>query len=475
MTISKKNKQNIFVKKSFIPTKVEILFNYHKQDGALERLVPPWSGLDLVEKTGGINNGDISIFRISLGPLKFRWIAQHFGYIQNEQFQDKMIRGPFKTWVHTHSFLSEGLNNSILEDKIEYQPKFGQIGSRIFQNKIQTYLNQLFIYRSRLLTSDLSIEKNVSEKGKNILISGSHGLIGSALIPLLTSVGEHKITRLVKFRGKHSDSNKNNEKIVYWDPENKKKLNHKDFEGFDIIIHLAGENIFGRWTKEKKQRIFNSRVKDTKFLSELLTNTSNPPSLVVCASAIGYYGNNYGEHLSEDSSPGEGFLSEVCQGWEAATKDISKIGCRVVNLRFGNVLSPRDGILQKLLMSYKRGLGLTIGNNDQYFNWISIEDVIKSIFFIIINKSIQGPVNIVSSKPVTNFDFFNTVKKLYSTKLSFSVNKNVARMIFGQMSEELLASNIYVIPKKLVSNGYTFFNPNLEDALRFLLGKMKSN
>ncbi|MGD1836645.1 MAG: TIGR01777 family oxidoreductase, partial [Nitrososphaeraceae archaeon] len=439
-----------------------------------ERLIPPWSGLDVIDKTGGIDNDDISIFQINLGPLRFKWIAKHFGYIQNKQFQDTMIKGPFKKWIHTHTFLSQGINESILEDKIQYEPKFGKIGSRLIQNKIQDYLKQLFIYRSRILVNDLSLEKMVSEKGKNILISGSHGLIGSALIPLLTNIGQHNITRLVKITSKHHYSNTSNEKIIHWDPENK-KINHKDLEGFDVIIHLAGENIFGRWTKAKKQRIFNSRVKDTKFLSELITKTSNPPSLLICASAIGYYGNNSVEHITEDSGHGEGFLSEICQKWEDAASDISKIGIRVINTRFGSVLSPRGGILQKLLLSYKLGLGVTIGNKDQYFNWVSIEDVIKSIFFSIINKSICGSVNIVSPNPVTNFDFFNTLQKLYNTKLLLPINKNITKIMFGQMSDELLSSNIYVIPNKLVSNGYNFFNPTLENALRFLLGKMELN
>ncbi|MGD1838996.1 MAG: SRPBCC family protein, partial [Nitrososphaeraceae archaeon] len=183
MDKKKNNSKNIFLKKSFVPCNVNILFDYHTRNGALERLIPPWSGLDVIDKTGGIDNDDISIFQINLGHLRFKWIAKHSGYIQNKQFRDTMIKGPFKKWIHTHSFLSQGLNESILEDKIQYEPKFGKIGLKLIQNKIQNYLKQLCIYRSRILVNDLSLEKIVSEKGKNILISGSHGLIGSALIP----------------------------------------------------------------------------------------------------------------------------------------------------------------------------------------------------------------------------------------------------------------------------------------------------
>jgi uncharacterized protein (TIGR01777 family) len=432
--------------------------------------------LKLVSQKGAINNDAISIFQIYYGPINFKWIAKLFGYIQNKQFQDKMIKGPFQKWIHTHSFIPQGTDKCIIEDKIEYAPKFGKIGSKILQQRIRDYLNQLFFYRSRVLVNDIEFERMTIEKGKKILVTGSHGLIGSALIPLLTNIGEHRITRLVRSldnKGRHSNSNTDNERIIYWDPENK-KLNHEDLEGFDVVIHLAGENIFGRWTEIKKRKILHSRVESTKLLSESLTKLSNPPSLLICASAIGYYGNRPNEKLTEVSSLGKGFLSEVCQKWEKASKDAADIGIRVVNTRFGIVLTPKGGILQKLLGSFKLGLGITIDNGDKFISWVSIEDVIKSIFYSMINSSMQGAVNVVSPNPVTNLEFYNILKRIFNLKLSMSINKNITRFIFGQMSDELLYTNAYVTPRKLVETGYKFFNPELDDTLRFLLGKMKS-
>ena len=432
--------------------------------------------MDIIEQKGGINNDDISIFQIKLGPITFKWVAKHFGYIHNRQFQDKMIKGPFKKWVHTHSFIPQRPNQCIIEDKIDYMPRFGKIGSKIIQKRIQHYLNQLFLYRSRILVNDTILEKMTQEKGKSILITGSHGLIGSSLIPLLTNIGRHKITRLVRKVNNNNMSlrpgtKKEDKKSIFWYPEYD-KLDHHELEGFDIIIHLAGENIFGRWTDIKKQRIFDSRVGSTKLLSKSLTKLSNPPSLLICASAIGYYGDRPNEYLTEDSIPGKGFLSEVCQKWENATKDASEIGIRVVNTRFGVVLTPKGGILQKLLSPFKLGLGITIGNKDQYISWVSIEDVIKSIFYSITNTSIKGPVNVVSPKPVTNLEFSDTLKKIYNPKLSVSINQNIPKLIFGEMSKEVLSTNTNVIPKKLVSTGYKFLNSELEDSLRFLLGKI---
>lgn len=434
--------------------------------------------MNLIDQKGGINNGAISVFRINVGPITFKWVAKHFGYIHNLQFQDKMIKGPFKKWVHTHSFISQGQNQCIIEDKIEYMPRFGKIGSKILQKRMQNYLNQLFLYRSRILVNDLFLEKITQEKGKRILISGSHGLIGSSLIPLLTSIGRHKISRLVRKVNNNNmdllpETNKEDKKTIFWDPQYN-KLDPYELEGFDIIIHLAGENIFGRWTDTKKQRIFDSRVGSTKLLSESLTKLSHPPSLLICASAIGYYGDRPNEYLAEDSNPGKGFLSEVCQKWEKATKEATEIGIRVVNTRFGVVLTPKGGILQKLLSPFKLGLGITIGNKDQYISWVSIEDVIKSIFYSITNTSIKGPINIVSPNPVTNLEFSDILKKIFNPKLSMSISQNIPKLIFGEMSKEVFSTNTYVIPKKLVSTDYKFFSSELEDSLRFLLGKIET-
>jgi uncharacterized protein (TIGR01777 family) len=323
------------------------------------------------------------------------------------------------------------------------------------------------------LINDTRIMKNLVEKNKNILISGSHGLIGSALIPFLSSVGNCRITLLIRPNINDKDDVINaDDRLIYWDPEYK-KLNPAEIEGFDVIIHLTGENLFGRWSNSKKRVIFESRVESTRFLCESISKLSRPPNLLITASAIGYYGNRINEIMTEDSNPGTGFLSELCQEWEDAARNATKLGIRVVNMRFGLVLSPLGGILQQLLRFSRLGMSLSIGNKSRFisWSWVSIEDVLASIFHSIVNSSISGPVNIVSPTPVTNLEFSKTLERVLRTHLSLTIDEGMAKKIFGQFYDEVLSPNIFAIPKRLTSTGYKFFNSSLEDSLRFLLGR----
>lgn len=358
-----------FVKRSLIPYERSQLFEYHARAGAVKRLIAPWSGLDVISQSGGINDGAVTEFKLSIGPVKAKWVSKHFGYVQDQQFQDEMIKGPFKSWTHTHSFLPQDNNMSVIEDNIRYTPPFGKIGAILIQRKIQDYLNQLFLYRHQILINDTKIIKSTlddeaSKANKNILISGSHGLIGNALVPFLTAVGRYRITRLAR-SNISSETNKNstssNEGFIYWDIENE-KVNLSELEGFDVIIHLAGENLFGRWSHTKKRSIFESRVKSTRFLCESLSKLSRPPGLLITASAIGYYGNRINESVTEDSNPGSGFLSELCQEWEQAASSITEIGVRVVNTRFGLVLSPLGGFLKNNVIHFVKILKRTHRN-----------------------------------------------------------------------------------------------------------------
>ena len=462
--------RNVFIKNTKIPATNKDAFDYHTREGALERLISPWSILTVTSHEGDIRDGAISTFKVSLGLIGFKWTAVHLGHLQDQQFQDKMVKGPFQSWIHTHSFIPDKIGHCIMEDKIAYSPPFGKLGAILLNNIIQSNLNQLFHYRHRILSNDINLWKVAGRsKGQKILISGSHGLIGSSLIPLLTAAGEHKITRLAR---PSSNRNNTNSHSIVWNPS-EDKVNVKDLEGFDVVIHLAGENIFGRWTDSKKHRILESRVKSTRLLCDSLIKLANPPSTLICASATGFYGNQGNEVLTEESKPGFGFLSDVCRKWEESTETARDAGIRVVNTRFGVVLTPKGGMLQKLLALSRFGLGLRLGDENQHISWVSIEDVIGSIFYSTINSSIRGPVNVVSPNPVTNLEFSKTLARIVKSKIMLPISQKLARVMLGELADAMIASSTLVVPNKLSLAGYRFVNPDLEDTLRLLLGRQE--
>jgi len=296
-----------------------------------------------------------------------------------------------------------------------------------------------------------------------ILISGSSGLIGKALVSSLEDRG-HLVSRLVR-----SSSQKPHE--IFWNPL-KGIMDAKALEGFDGVIHLAGENVGqGRWTPSKKEKIRQSRIKGTQNLCNCLSGLSNPPKVLVCASAVGYYGDRGEETLDEKSPNGSGFLPEVCKEWEEATRPCSQKGIRVVNLRMGVVLSPEGGALKKMLFPFKMGGGGVIGPGKQYMSWITLGDVVGAICHALQSENLKGPVNAVSPNPVTNRDFTKTLGRVLSRPTILPLPAFAARLAFGEMAEELLLASVRAQPKELQNSGFHFRDPQLEGALKAVLGK----
>ena len=297
----------------------------------------------------------------------------------------------------------------------------------------------------------------------NVLISGSSGLIGSALAPFLAA-GGHSVGRLVRRAGPSGGAE------VFWDPQ-AGLLDPARLEGFDGVVHLAGDSIAeGRWTEQKKRRLLDSRVKGTRLLSEALSRTQRPPRVMVCASAIGYYGNRGAELLREDSPPGSLFLSRLCREWEEAAEPARRKGIRVVHLRFGVVLSALGGALAKMLFPFRMGLGGRIGSGEQYMSWIAIDDVLGVALHALMTESLRGPANAVTPSPVTNSEFTRTLGRVLGRPTVFPMPAFAARLAFGEMADELLLASARVDPAKLRDTGYRFQYPDLEPALRHLLG-----
>jgi uncharacterized protein (TIGR01777 family) len=240
----------------------------------------------------------------------------------------------------------------------------------------------------------------------------------------------------------------------------------------DAVVNLAGENIFGRWTNEKKRRISDSRVNTTRSLCKLLSSLDKPPGVLVSASATGYYGDRGDEILTEESQPSDGFLSDVCRSWEEATRIAKESGIRVVNLRIGIVLSSSGGMLSKILPPFKVGLGGTIGNSDQYMGWIGLDDLLGLILYTIAHESVSGPVNAVSPNPVTNADFTTTLGKVLSRPTKFAIPETIIKLSLGEeLANAAILSSSRVIPKRLIKTGYKFRFAYLKSVLRHTLGK----
>lgn len=291
-----------------------------------------------------------------------------------------------------------------------------------------------------------------------VLVSGVSGPIGAALLPALREHG-YEITRLV--RGAKAGAGQ-----IAWDPS--QPLRPQTVSGFDGVIHLAGESIVGRWSAEKKRRIFDSRVQGTRHLAEALAEAPQRPQVLLAVSAIGYYGDRGDEVLTEESSNGKGFLAQVCREVEAAAQPAEEAGIRTVHLRIGVVLSHDGGALQKMLLPFRLGVGGNIGNGRQWWSWIDVQDLAAAILHLM-RGNLSGAVNIVAPAPVTNAEFTKTLAGVLHRPAILPMPAFAARLGFGEMANELLLASQRVQPAKLLASGFTFRHAELRAALEGIL------
>lgn len=292
-----------------------------------------------------------------------------------------------------------------------------------------------------------------------VLVTGVSGPIGTALLPSLKSRG-YEVTRMVRGTATGADQ-------IPWNPC--EPIAPEKVSGFDAVIHLAGESIVGRWTKAKKIKIRQSRVSGTTALAEALAQATTKPQVFVCSSAIGYYGDRGSEVLYETSKPGVGFLPDVCREWEAATQAAAKAGIRTVKMRTGVVLSPQGGALGKMLPPFKMGVGGKIGDGRQWMSWIDVQDMVGAIHHILKSDLLQGPVNMVAPKPVTNEEFTRTLGSVLSRPTILPVPAFAVKLAFGEMGETVLLGSQRVEPTQLVMSGYPFRFSTLRASLENIL------
>ena len=449
---------------SRLPCSADMAFAWHERPGAFERLMPPWEHAEVVERTGGIKDGGRVVVRVG-APIARRWVARHRDYQAGRQFVDEQVEGPFARWVHLHRFDPDGPSACILTDRIDYNPPLGAVGVAGEPFLIRPRLERILGYRHELLRGDLETHARYADRPRQrVAITGASGLIGRSLSPFLTT-GGHEVVRLVR---RHAGAGE-----VSWNYQHG-RVDSAGLEGLDTVVHLAGENIAARWTKERRRQIIESRVIGTRFLSETLARLSRPPRVLVAASAVGVYGDRGEEILTEASSTLDGprdFLTELAREWEAATEPARAAGIRVVLLRFGIVLSPAGGALGRMLPSFRLGLGGPLGSGRQYMSWVAIDDLLGAVHHAMMTEALAGPVNATAPQPVTNRAFATVLGRVLDRPALLPVPALALRLAFGEMADGAVLSSARVLPVRLQESGYHFRYPDLEGALRYLLGR----
>lgn len=450
--------RELYIKRSPFPVSADSLYRWHGSPGALRRLTPPWERVEVIEE-GAVSEGSITTFLLSIGPTKIRWTARHCDVMPGRQFADVQVRGPFSSWRHEHLFIPGSGGTGFLEDWIQYRFRVHPFTRLFIGGYIRRKIDRMFSYRHEITLHDTALRER--RPPLKIAMTGASGLIGRNLVPFLRTQGHH-VTRLVRHDAAAGDE-------AFWDPD--RGIIRHDFSGSDAVIHLAGEPIGdSAWTEKKMHRIRESRVRGTRLIAERLAAMDNPPGTLLCASAIGLYGNRGGSLMAEEDPPGNDFISGVCRAWEDAARPAVERGIRVVFLRIGVVLHPAGGALGSYLPSARLGLGGVMGSGSQYISWISMEDLIGAVEHLLFNGAVRGAVNIAAPAPVTNREFVITLARALGRPALLTIPAPIIGLLFGRMGREVLLSSTRVSCRKLVQSGYRFKHETLDKALCFLLG-----
>lgn len=453
-----------YVRRSEMPVPAAELFGWHTRPGAFRRLLPAWEKVRVIRAAERIENGDRAVLSVPIGPFRVRWVAEHDEYKEGESFRDLQAAGPFALWEHTHRAEPLTEATSILEDRIRYALPLGRAGDVLGERAVRRRLERTFDFRHERTRFDLLAHERFKDRRlQRVLVSGASGLVGSELTSFLTS-GGHEVVELSRRPA--------GDRGIRWSPE-QGQIEADKLTGFNAVVHLAGEPVAGRWTAQKKRRIRDSRIKGTRLLAETLAGLpeQDRPRTFVCASATGFYGDRGDEVLTEDSSPGGGFLADVCREWEAACEPARQAGIRVVNVRIGLVLAPRGGVLGTLLPLFRAGLGGRLGGGRQWMSWIAIDDLTDVLHAAMMDESFSGPVNATVPHPVTNADFTNTLGRVLHRPTVLPVPAFAVRTALGEAADELALASARVLPQRLQDRGHAFRYPELARALRFLLGR----
>ena len=442
-----------------MPVSAEALFAWHERPGAFERLTAGFMPARVLERSGGIRDGAKVVLSVPVGPAHTTWHLEHTGYVAGREFRDVQRSGPFASWEHVHRTEPAADGTSILDDAITYRLPLPPFGALVADAFTREKLERLLKWRHAITRLDLERHALFAARGaRTVAITGASGFLGGALVPFLTT-GGHTVRRIG--RGAGSDAR--------WDPA-KGMLDAQALDGVDAVVHLAGSSVAERWTAQARREIRESRVLGTRLIAEACARASKKPEVLVCASAIGIYGSRADEKLDEASAPGDDFLAEIGQAWEAAAAPARDAGIRVVFVRTGIVLNPAGGALAKMLTPMMLGAGGKLGNGKQWMSWISREDWVGAVHHVLQSADVSGPVNLTAPEPVTNATFTETLGRIVHRPTLAAVPAFALRVLFGAMADGTVLASQRVHPTALERSGFRFAHPTLASALRFELG-----
>ena len=446
---------------SVVEASLADVFSWHTRPGAITRLTPPWLPVRVLREASSLRDGEAVLGL----PGGLRWTAVHQpgDYDPPYAFADE-LSSPLLSWRHLHQFSVTGERSTLVTDVVETP-----LPARTFRS--------MLIYRHRQLAADLAALARSGDMGAagteplTIAVTGSGGLIGTALTALLTTSG-HRVIRLVRRLPRHAGER-------YWRPEDP---GPELLDGVDALIHLAGASIGGRFTPERKAEIRDSRILPTRRLAELAAagqektspaSDQNRLKAFISASAIGFYGpDRADEVLTEDSARGDGFLADVVADWEDAARPAAAAGLRTVQVRTGIVQTPRGGMLRLLSPLFEAGLGGRLGSGKQWLAWIGLDDLLDVYLRAVLDPGLSGPVNAVAPEPVRNADYTRTLAAVLHRPALLPVPGLGPRLLLGaEGAREIAQASQYVRPERLIEAGHVFRQPELEGALRHLFGR----
>lgn len=447
----------VFSLRSEFDVPVSELWAWHERPGAFERLAPPWEWMKVVERKGGLEVGARTAVKVRVGGLQRLWVAEHTACEPLRLFRDEARQGPFARYVHEHRFEKLPGGRSALEDHVEYELPLGALGRAVAGGPVRRRLERSFRYRHAVLRADLLRHRAYADRPRlEVAITGASGMLGSALSHYLSTAGHqvHAVRRTSV------------------------GLDLSGVDGAHAVVHLAGAGIADqRWTAARKKELVDSRVGLTGTLVEELGRLPNPPPVLLSASGVGIYGDRGEEELGEGAKPGESgargaeFLASLCAQWEAAARKAEALGMRVVILRFGVVLGAQGGALGQMLPAFQAGVGGPIAGGAAWMSWVSLEDVLGAIELALHDKKLDGAVNVVAPTPVTNAELTRTLSRVLSRPAVSPVPAFALRALYGELADAGILASQRVLPGALQQHGFDFLHPELEQCLRFTLGR----